>query len=28
MSEEEFDALMEQFIERREDKVTLPTFLI
>ncbi len=27
MSEEEFDALVEQFIERGEDKVTLPTFL-
>ncbi len=27
MSDEEFDALVEQFIERGEDKVTLPTFL-
>jgi hypothetical protein len=27
MNEEEFDALVEQFIERGEDKVTLPTFL-
>jgi hypothetical protein len=27
MSEEEFGALVEQFIERGEDKVMLPTFL-
>jgi hypothetical protein len=27
MNDEEFDALVEQFIERGEDKVTLPTFL-
>jgi hypothetical protein len=27
MSEDEFDALVEQFIERGEDKVTFPTFL-
>ena len=27
MSEEEFGNLVEQFIERGEDKVTLPTFL-
>lgn len=27
MSDEGFDALVEQFIKRGEDKVTLPTFL-
>jgi hypothetical protein len=27
MSDPEFDELIEQFIERGEDKVTLPTFL-
>jgi hypothetical protein len=27
MSNEEFDTLVEQFIERGEDRVTLPTFL-
>ena len=27
MSDREFDELLEQFIERGEDKITLPTFL-